>query len=293
MEDVRDAVILAGGRGTRMLPASFFVPKETLPLVDTPIILHQIWEAARAGVTRVHIVLSEWKMKILRDRLNVQNLHSLDEEFLRASSKLGIDEVEIITHLQGSPGGVADAILLAAKKISGPFLVILGDNLLLEEHLGQRFIGAEYGSPASRNLVEDYKKFGLPCIGVTAISSERFSEFGIVKLNDGFVQEIVEKPSPNEAPSNLAICGRYLFMGNFADLIDQYPLSEYGEMQSIHIQKHLICQGGLRAVVMDGMTFYDSGNPYSWLKSQIDHAMKRPDIGPSLVKWLKTKIEDY
>ena len=292
MEEVRDAVILAGGKGTRMLPASFFVPKETLPLVDTPIILHQIWEAVKAGVTRVHIVLSEWKMGILQDRLDLQNIRSLGDEIPRVSSKLGIDEVEIITHLQDSPGGVADAILLAARKISGPFIVILGDNLLIEEHFDRRFIGAEYGSPASKNLVEDYKKFGLPCIGVTAISTERLSEFGVIKLNDGFVQDIVEKPSLNEAPSNLAICGRYLFMGNFVDLIDQYPLSEYGEMQSIHIQKHLIREGGLRAVVMDGMTFYDSGNPYSWLKSQIDHAMKRPDIGPSLVNWLRSKLGD-
>ena len=122
MEKVEDAVILAGGSGTRMLPASLFMPKETMPLVDTPLINHLIWEAAKAGVSRVHLVLSRRKYGILRDFIDNEEVHedSIRTDLPRDSLRLGLEGLSVIPHIQTSPGGVGDAIRLLLIHWMGP-----------------------------------------------------------------------------------------------------------------------------------------------------------------------------
>lgn len=293
MKEVRDAIILAGGMGTRMLPASLFVPKETLPLVDTPLIFHQLWEAVKAGVSRVHIVVSEWKMRILYDHINNHKGNLERRGISKSNFTFDFDGVEIVTHIQDSPGGVADAIHLASKEVKGPFLVILGDVALPEHHVNPNLMGTEFASSASLKLVKNYRKNELPCVGLIAVPESKFSEFGMVELDGEFIKDIVEKPSFGNSPSNYALSGRYLFLENFNNIIQKYPLSDFGELQSIQLQKHLIREGGLRFEIMEGMTLYDSGNPYNWLISQIDHAIKRQDMGQDLVNWLENRISKY
>ena len=125
MARVEDAVILAGGSGTRMLPASLFIPKETMPLVDTPIINHLIWEVAKAGVSRVHLILSKRKQEILSDFISDEGIYGdeIRPELPRESLRLGLEGLEIIPHIQKSPGGVADAISTAMRSVEGPFLM--------------------------------------------------------------------------------------------------------------------------------------------------------------------------
>ena len=125
MGEINDAIILAGGSGTRMLPASLFVPKETLPLVDTPIINHLIWEVAKAGVSRIHLVLSQRKREMLNEFLESGIVHGSEvrAELPRDSLRLGLEGVKITPHVQEKPGGVADAISTAISQIDGPFLV--------------------------------------------------------------------------------------------------------------------------------------------------------------------------
>ena len=151
MAKVEDAVILAGGSGTRMLPASLFIPKETMPLVDTPIINHLIWEVAKAGVSRIHLVLSKRKYEILSDFIINGRLHGdeIRPDLPRESLRLGLEGVEIIPHIQNSPGGVADAISCSIESIKGPFLVLLGDMLVVEEHSGPPHSGPNFASSAS------------------------------------------------------------------------------------------------------------------------------------------------
>ena len=294
MPIVNDAVILAGGSGTRMLPASLFAPKEMLPLIDTPIVNHLIWEAAKTGVSRIHLVLTDKKKEILNDFLDGAIVHGPEvrSELPRESLKLGLDGVRIIAHIQKKPGGVADAISTAISQISGPFLVLLGDMLLLDRHLGPKKSGPEFASDASSMLVSMFEKTGLPNVGICPVESHEISKYGAVGLNDGMVEEIIEKPTLERAPSEYVLCGRYLMPENTSEILDIYPISEFGEMQSIQLLNHLIENGGLEAVILDRMSMYDSGDPLSWLKSQIDHGLNRSDCGEELDHWIRKKLEE-
>jgi len=292
MGEVRDAVILAGGKGTRMLPASLYIPKETLPLIDTPLINHLIWEAAKAGVRRVHVVLSEKKKDILEDFFERGTIHNEEvrRDLPRSALSLGVEGVEIIPHVQRMAGGVADAISSAISHIDGPFIVLLGDMLLMESHVGPSHSGKEFASSASLELVSKFRQTGLPNVGVCSVPMSEVGNYGVVELSGDKIIQITEKPELNEAPGNLVLCGRYLFTDNVASILEEYPVSKFGEMQSIHIMRHLIENSGLNAVILDHMKMYDSGDPLSWLKSQVDHALNREDMGDGFFQWIKQKI---
>ena len=291
MGSVDDAIILAGGNGTRMLPASLFMPKETMPLVDTPIINHLIWEAAKAGAKRIHLVLSQRKKDILEPFIVGEVMHEGDirPDLPRNSLSLKIDGVEIIPHVQLSPGGVADAISVALGEIAGPFLVILGDMLILEEHLSPGHSGPDSGSSASKKLVARFEERGRPCVGVFPVETSELSKYGVVQFKGEEISEIVEKPAESEAPSNYVLCGRYLFPPETKAILEKYPVSDFGELQSIFFMRDLIRNQGLDAVKFEKMSMYDSGDPMIWLKSQIDHALMREDLSEELLSWLRQR----
>ena len=310
MARVRDAIILAGGMGTRMLPASLYMPKETMPLIDTPILNHLVWEATKAGATRIHLVLSERKMDILGNFLKGEVIfdEGVRVDLPRVALSVGSEDVEIIPYIQERPGGVADAISVALTDIEGPFLVLLGDMVLIEEHFGPEFSGPENASSASLELVIAYEKSGLPCVGLWSVENEEVSNYGVVGIRESgepgtikLVNEIVEKPSKNEVPSNFRIgevssrsnfilCGRYLLPENTSQILEEYPTSRFGELQSISMLDHMIKNGQLEAVILDHMEMYDSGDPFSWLKSQIDHGLRREDISEGLLAWLSDRL---
>jgi len=291
MGTVDDAIILAGGLGTRMLPASLYVPKEAIPLVDTPILNHLIWEAARAGVSRVHLVLTKRKKKILGQFLEDGSIHGEDvrEDLPRAALTLGSNDVEIIPHIQLEAGGVADAISVAITHIEGPFLVLLGDMVMVENHFDPTQSGPIFASSASLGLVAEYEQSGLPCVGVRRVEKSEVSNYGVVEISEGMVSSIVEKPAESEAQSEYVLCGRYLFPEGTAKILEKFPVSEHGELQSIFLLNHLI-EGGLGAVKMDHMEMYDSGDPLSWLKAQIDHGLRREDLSKELGEWLSRRL---
>jgi len=294
MAEVRDAIILAGGIGTRMLPASLFAPKEVLPLVDTPLINHLIWEAAKAGTTRVHLVLSQRKKDLLEKFIDRNAIHGgeVRVDLPRESLSLGVEGVEIIPHVQTTAGGVADAISVAIKQIDGPFLVLLGDMVILDRHVGPKKSGVKDASGASLELVKMFERTGIPSVGVCPVESENIGKYGVVGLSGNQVLEIFEKPSESEAPSNYVLCGRYVLPSNTEEILQRYPISEFGELQSIHMLNHLIEDGGLMAVKLDEMKMYDSGDPLNWLKSQIDHALRREDFSNDLSEWIRSRIDE-
>ena len=292
MGEVGDAIILAGGMGTRMLPASLYVPKETLPLVDTPLINHLIWEAAKAGVRRVHLVLSERKREILGDFLEGGTIHGeeIRIDLPRDALSLGTNEIEIVPHIQTNPGGVGDAISVALEHISGPFLVLLGDMILAERHCSPNFSGVGFASSASLKLVSKFEKSGLPCVGIYPVGPDLLSNYGVVELLGDMVVEIVEKPEISQAPSEYVLCGRYLLPDSTLGILNSMPISEFGEMQSIYLLNHLIDSVGLQAVNLENMDMYDSGDPISWLKAQIDHSLKRKDISKEISDWIRDRM---
>jgi UTP--glucose-1-phosphate uridylyltransferase len=297
MGEIQDAVIVAAGLGTRMLPASAAIGKEALPLIDVPGLFHLVWESLKSGCKRIHLVISPQKENFV----NILKPSSdLIQELQRQVDNLSIDTIspisdgiEVITHYQEAPRGLMDAIGCATKNIEGAFLVLLGDNLLIKDHKVPNKMNSEFGSTASLKLVSKYKQYGRPVVGVKSVREKSLSKYGVVKLKEERIIDIIEKPNVEEAPSNMVLCGRYIFTSEMIDLMDTYTFEEFGELQSIVIQKHCMKEeGGLLAVPLNDYQWYDSGNPLSWIKSQLDHAMRRDDIGIELTEWMLKRLED-
>jgi UTP--glucose-1-phosphate uridylyltransferase len=138
-------------------------------------------------------------------------------------------------------------------------------------------------------LVERFADTGLPSAGVLAVPEGDLSKYGVVDLEDNLVKSIVEKPNPADAPSPYVLCGRYLLPENTVELLELVPESEHGELQSIALLEHLINNGGFEAVKLEGYELYDSGDPVTWLKSQIDHGLRREDLSEELLSWLSER----
>ena len=284
MAAVEDAVIVAGGIGSRMLPASVAIAKELLPLVDIPAMTHLAREAINAGAKRLHIITSPTKdfSSILSDNSwAAQKRSDIDEELISP-----FNDVEIKVHVQEVPKGFGDALNCALHSIKGPFLVLLGDNILLDSYSG---VSGYKASNASKLLVEEFSKTSLPCVGLAAVEDPE--NYGVVSMNGNLVKDIIEKPSRNTAPSNLVLCGRYLFTEDTADLLAKYSFEEYGELQSIAVQRHWMNNQGLIGVELEGYQWYDSGAPLAWLKSQIDYALRRDDISEEMRNWLAQRLQ--
>ncbi len=285
MGRVLDAVIVAAGMGTRMLPVSGYVAKEMLPLVDVPVMHHLILEARAAGCTRIHIITSPAKdFSLLLENMNSKFPLSTNDESLL--NPLG--EAEYFIHYQHEQLGLAHAISMASQSISGPFLVLLGDNILTSHHAAASSFEP---SSVSTDLVLLHQETGCACGSVYDVGPESVNQYGIVSLDGDKVQSIVEKPKKEHAPSTLAFCGRYIFTEDFPVLFDRFSVEEHGELQSIAILKHWMNEGNLRAHVLDStVSWYDSGMPLVWLTSQIDHALRRPEYGDELTKWLHQRM---
>jgi UTP--glucose-1-phosphate uridylyltransferase len=272
MRKVDEAIILAGGRGTRMLPATLYSAKEFLPLYDMPIIKHLFEECIIAGIKKVHLVLSPRKKSIF-DALMFhgnepfeENVRSdLDRSYLR----LVPEGMNLSIHVQDSPGGVADAMSVALDDIEGDFLVLLGDNVLLQRDIeGSGNITA---NTASLRMVEDFASNGVPCAGVISVGSDIASLYGIAEVVGGNVVSIVEKPGKNDYRGDLALCGRYLFPKDSSSILEGFSVEEYGELQSIAFMLGLSKTHGLRAIDLSDHSWYDSGNPSSWVLDQFKH----------------------
>jgi UTP--glucose-1-phosphate uridylyltransferase len=284
MTAVLDAVIVAGGIGSRMLPASAAIAKEALPLVDIPVLTHLAREAVAAGVKRIHIVTSP--SKDFSPLLSDNSWLSSKRDDIDASLLSPFSDVEVLVHVQKEPRGFGDALSTSLHAINGPFLVLLGDNLLMDSHSG---LSSYEPSNASSLLVEAYQKTGLPCVGLVAVIDTE--NYGVVSLNGDKIVDIIEKPSRENAPSNLVLCGRYLFTEDTAELFKQYDYSTYGELQSIAVQRHWMQNEGLIGIELKGFQWYDSGAPLPWLKGQIDHALRRDDMSEELQSWLREKLQ--
>ena len=279
MAAVEDAIIVAGGLGSRMLPASGMVPKESLPLVDIPAISHLAREASHAGVKRIHIISSPAKdfSSIIADNSELENIRTdIDPNLLSP-----FNDVDVQVHVQSVARGLGDAINCALHSINGPFLVLLGDNIVLDNYsTPSNYIP----SNASKLLVDNFQQNGLPCVGLIAVEDPQ--NYGIVSLHGNRITTIIEKPNPEQTPSNLALCGRYLFTDDTANLLNKYSFEDHGELQSIAIQKHWMNNNGLIGVEYSNFKWYDSGNPKSWIRSQIDYALNREDLADDLLSFI-------
>ena len=284
MAAVEDAVLVAGGIGSRMLPASASIAKEALPLVDIPALSHLAREAVEAGAKRIHIITSPSKSfeGLLKDN---NWLHEKRPEISREILS-PFNDVEVIVHVQQVAKGFGDALSCALHAVQGPFMVLLGDNILLDTFSSSTDYTA---SNASKILVDAYQKTNLPCVGLAAVNDPQ--NYGVVSMEGNLVKEIIEKPNPEQSPSNLVLCGRYIFTEDTSDLLEKYNFEDYGELQSIAIQQHWMQNKGLVGVELNGFQWYDSGAPLPWLKSQIDYALRREDMRDEIRDWLEDRLQ--
>ena len=287
MEHVRDAILVAAGLGTRMFPVSALQPKETLPLVDVPLLTHLVMEAKAANIERLHVVLSP--IKSLDGFFADQSALAAYRDDIDATLFNIAEGLELHTHIQLEPKGVGNAIEAALDGITGPMLIMLGDNLLMDVHAPT---SAYQPSNASRYLVEAYQKTGEPTVALMEVEPEDVVHYGIVDLDGTRISSIVEKPTRSEAPSRFALCGRYVFPSTTQALLQTYSYALRGDLQTIALQEHWMNEGTLHGLVLQDTQWYDSGSPLLWLQAQVDHALRRPDMSSSMRAWLQRRLND-
>ena len=282
---IRKAVLPAAGLGTRFLPATKAQPKEMLPIVDKPTIQYVVEEAAASGIEDIIIVTGRGKNAI-EDHFD----RSLELEIaLERKGKDGqLKEIQRISELasfcyvrQKEPLGLGHAILVARALVGNePFAVLLGDDI----------IDAEV--PCLRQMISVFDKYRSSIIAVQQVPREETSSYGIIdhKLVEDSVyriEDLVEKPTPDTAPSDLAIIGRYILTPEIFDALEQTLPDEGGEIQLTNGLRIL-----LRTQAIYGLAFrgrrYDAGSKLGFLKATVQFALKRPDLAPGFRSYLKT-----
>lgn len=281
---IRQAIIPAAGLGTRFLPVTKAVPKELLPLLDKPCIQHVIDEAVQAGVEEFVIVISPEKQAMV----SYFKKHDYLNEWLSRRDKTDVlDELSAVESkatfhfvTQDEPLGLGHAVLCARDHIGNePFFVILPDDI----------IDAEV--PVCRQMVAVFEANKLPLISVMQVPWEEVHRYGIVKadpiLKDlGNIQGIVEKPERKDAPSNLAVIGRYLLPKEIFALLEKTTPGAGGEIQLTDALKGLIAETGLNSFLFKGRRF-DTGTPAGLLQASISLSVKHPAFREKMIPFLK------
>jgi len=280
---VRKAVIPAAGLGTRFLPATKASPKEMLPVVDKPAIQYVVEEAVRAGLHDVLMVTGRNK-RPLEDHFD--RAVELELALEAKGDQARLDAVRHSTDLadvhyvrQGDAKGLGHAVLAAAQHVGDePFAVLLGDDLIDErDHLLEQ-------------MVEVQAREGGSVIALMEVPHDQISMYGCAAVDgDGDVVRItglVEKPPVDEAPSDLAIIGRYVLAPSVFDVLRRIPPGRGGEYQLTDALEQLIATEPVHGVVFRGRR-YDTGDRLDYLKTNVRLAAEREDIGPPLLAWLR------
>src|ERR1035437_5765846 len=287
---VRKAVFPAAGLGTRFLPATKAQPKEMLPIVDKPIIQYGVEEAIHSGIQNIIIVTGRGKTAI-EDHFDV----SFELEYLLEARKkkdlLAIvrnisDMIDVAYVRQKEALGLGHAVLRAADLVGEePFAVVLPDDV----------IGAS--TPCLRQLLDIYSFFSAPVLAVMEMPPESISNYGVIDgepvTHNGHsdrvyrIRDLVEKPKQNEAPSNLAIIGRYVLTPEIFGSIQAIDPGSGGEIQLTDALRHLLRQRPIYAYRFEG-TRYDAGDKLGFLKATVEFALRRHDLGGPFREYLKT-----
>ena len=286
---VRKAVIPAAGWGTRMLPASKAVPKELLLLVDRPMIHYIVEEAVASGITQIIIITSSGKEALEAYFSPAPELESTleakGEEHRLAELRSLTDKAEFSYVLQEEQLGLGHAVLMARQAVGDePFAVLLPDDIIL----GQ--------SPALSQLLAVAREREASVVAVEEVPRERISAYGVVSakmVEDGLfeVLGLVEKPAPEEAPSNLGIVGRYVLTPEVFEALARVTPGAKGELQLTDGIALLLEHQRVYAYRFQG-TRHDAGNPLGLLQTAVALALRRDNLAPGLLQWLREYVGD-
>lgn len=287
---VRKAVFPAAGLGTRFLPATKAMPKEMLPLVDKPLIQYGVEEALHSGMPNILIVTGRGKSAI-EDHFDVsfeleQNLESKKKTELLSVVRNISDMIDVSYIRQKEALGLGHAVLRAKEFVGHePFSVVLSDDV----------IDAEV--PCLRQLLDIYDFYGCTVLALMEVPKDQISAYGVVDAepvshNGGSdrlfrIRNLVEKPNADDAPSNLAIIGRYILAPEIFDSIEAIEPGRGGEIQLTDALKHLLRSRPIYGYKFEGQR-YDAGDKQGFLKATVEFALRRHDLGGEFREYLKT-----
>jgi UTP--glucose-1-phosphate uridylyltransferase len=283
---VRKGVFPAAGLGTRFLPATKAQPKEMLPIVDKPTIQYVVEEAVASGLSEIVIVTGRNKRAIedhfdaafeleyyLNDRGKLEELAQIKT----------ISELASVSYVrQKEPLGLGHAILCARSLVGDePFGVFLGDDI----------IGGD-APPCMRQLLDVFERYGGPVLAITRVPRENIHQYGVIAGrnvggNVWQIDDLVEKPKPEDAPSDLAIIGRYVLTPDLFPILAETKADKRGEIQLTDALRTLRERRPMYAVEFEG-TRYDTGDKLGFLKATVEFALARPDLADQFRAYLKT-----
>lgn len=287
---IRKAIIPAAGLGTRFLPATKSLPKEMLPIVDKPTIQYIVEEAIASGIEDI-LIISGRNKRMIEDHFDKS--YELEEILSQKNKTSLLKEVQSISNLanihyirQKEAKGLGDAIYCARTFIGNePFAVLLGDDIITAE------------KPCLQQLIEVYDKNQTSVVGVQPVPKEQVSQYGIIKLKNHQledhtlpVEDLVEKPSPHEAPSNYALMGRYILQPAIFDILSNLPPGQNEEIQLTDAINVLSQSESVYACVFNGVR-YDIGNKMGFIKATLDFAMERPEFRKEVLSYLKEVMD--
>jgi UTP--glucose-1-phosphate uridylyltransferase len=282
---IRKAVFPAAGLGTRFLPATKAQPKEMLPLVDTPIIQYGVEEALASGVDNIILVTGRGKNAI-EDHFDV----SVElETFLEARGKKELlAQIRKISNLinfayvrQGEPLGLGHAVLVTRHLVGDePFAVILGDDVI------------DARPPALRQMIDVFDEVNGPVLAIERVPKSDVSSYGIIdgeEIKPGVyrIRDLVEKPPVSEAPSDLAIIGRYILTPDIFPALEATVTDRTGEIQLTNGLRHLLKSRPIYGCRIDGVR-HDTGNKLGFLKAVVYFALRRPDLAEPFRDYLRS-----
>ncbi len=285
---VRKAVFPAAGLGTRFLPVTKAQPKEMLPLVDKPIIQYGVEEAVASGIDNIILVTGRGKNAI-EDHFDV----SVElESFLEARGKREqLDEIRKISNMinfayvrQGEALGLGHAVLVTRELVGNePFAVILADDVI------------DADPPAMKQLIDVFERVGGPVLAVERVPPEEVSSYGVIavdtsaRLGEGTyrIRDLVEKPPRDEAPSNLAIIGRYVLTPDIFPALAATKSDRTGEIQLTNGLRALLKSRPIYACEVKGVR-HDTGNKLGFLKAVVYFALRRPDLAEKFSTYLRS-----
>ena len=284
-QTIRKAVFPAAGLGTRFLPATKAQPKEMLPLVDKPIIQYGVEESVAAGIDNIILVTGRGKNAI-EDHFDV----SVElETFLEARGKKDLlAEIRKVSNLinfayvrQGEPLGLGHAVLVTKALVGNePFAVILGDDVI------------DATPPAIGQMIDVFNEVEGPVLAIERVPKETVSSYGIIdaeEIRPGVyrIRDLVEKPTLSEAPSDLAIIGRYVLTPDIFPALEATASDRTGEIQLTNGLRRLLKDRPIYGCRIDGVR-HDTGNKLGFLKAVVYFALRRPDLADDFRAYLRT-----
>ncbi|MTI53332.1 UTP--glucose-1-phosphate uridylyltransferase GalU [Geosporobacter ferrireducens] len=286
---VRKAIIPAAGLGTRFLPATKAQPKEMLPIVDKPTLQYIIEEAVDSGIEEILIITGRNKKSIedhfdrsveLELELETKGKYDLLEEVRKISDMVNIHYIR-----QKEPKGLGHAVLCAKSFIGNePFAVLLGDDIV------------DAQTPCLKQLIEVYDEYKTTVVGVQAVPDTDVDKYGIVDgkyiENSVYkVKNLIEKPSVGQAPSNVAILGRYIIRPEIFEILENTQPGAGGEIQLTDALKELLRQQAMYAYQFEGNR-YDVGDKLGFLKATVEFALKREDLREAFLKYMTGVVKE-